>query len=70
MTGTQRRWLSTAAAPKYLGIGTCMLYRLIDRARSPRTSFGRVIRLQRGQLDDDDDDDDEGGAESAGRVPV
>ena len=45
------QWLSTKQAAAYLGIIPRTLYRLIDSGQLPAYRFGRVIRLQRHQLD-------------------
>jgi excisionase family DNA binding protein len=44
-------WLSTKLAAAYLGIIPRTLYRLIDSGQLPAYRFGRVIRLQRHQID-------------------
>jgi excisionase family DNA binding protein len=44
-------WLSTKQAAAYLGIIPRTLYRLIDSGQLPAYRFGRVIRLQRHQID-------------------
>ena len=45
-------WLSSGDAARRLGIATRTLYRLIDDGQVPAYRFGRVIRLQRGDVDD------------------
>ena len=45
------QWLSTKQAAAYLGIIPRTLYRLIDSGQLPAYRFGRVIRLQRHQID-------------------
>lgn len=45
-------WLSTKEAARRLGITTRTLYRLIDEGQLPAYKFGRVIRLQRHEVDD------------------
>lgn len=44
-------WLSTAEAAGKLGITTRTLYRLIDEGQLPAYKFGRVIRLQEGEVE-------------------
>jgi excisionase family DNA binding protein len=44
-------WLSTKEAARKLGITTRTLYRLIDAGQLPAYKFGRVIRLQDGEVD-------------------
>jgi excisionase family DNA binding protein len=44
-------WLSTKEAARRLGITTRTLYRLIDSGQIPAYKFGRVIRLQEGEVD-------------------
>jgi excisionase family DNA binding protein len=44
-------WLSTREAARRLGITTRTLYRLIDSGQIPAYKFGRVIRLQEGEVD-------------------
>ncbi|MEX2486701.1 MAG: helix-turn-helix domain-containing protein [Nitriliruptoraceae bacterium] len=44
-------WLNTKAAARRLGITTRTLYRLIDDGKLPAYKFGRVIRLQRAEVD-------------------
>jgi excisionase family DNA binding protein len=44
-------WLSTAEAANRLGITARTLYRFIDEGLVPAYRFGRVIRLQRGEVD-------------------
>jgi excisionase family DNA binding protein len=43
-------WLSTAAAARHLGITPRTLYRLIDEGEIAAYKFGRVIRLQEGDV--------------------
>ncbi len=54
-TGREERedieWLSTREAARRLGITTRTLYRLIDEGQLPAYKFGRVIRLQRREVD-------------------
>lgn len=45
-------WLSSGEAARRLGIATRTLYRLIDDGQVPAYRFGRVIRLQRVDVDD------------------
>ena len=45
------QWLSTKQAAAYLGIIPRTLYRIIDSGQLPAYRFGRVIRLQRHQID-------------------
>jgi excisionase family DNA binding protein len=49
--GPAPQWLSTKQAAAYLGIIPRTLYRLIDSDQLPAYRFGRVIRLQRHQID-------------------
>jgi excisionase family DNA binding protein len=44
-------WLSSGDAAELLGIGTRTLYRFIDEGRLPAYRFGRVIRLQRHEVE-------------------
>lgn len=44
-------WLSTADAAHRLGITPRTLYRFIDEGQLPAYRFGRVIRLQRTEVD-------------------
>ena len=44
-------WLSTGEAAKRLGVTVRTLYRLIDESQLPAYKFGRVIRLQRQQVE-------------------
>ena len=44
-------WLSTAAAADRLGITPRTLYRFIDEGQLAAYKFGRVIRLQRADVD-------------------
>ena len=44
-------WLSTREASRRLGITTRTLYRLIDSGQLPAYKFGRVIRLQEGEVE-------------------
>lgn len=44
-------WLSTAEAAHRLGITSRTLYRFIDEGQVPAYRFGRVIRLQRAEVD-------------------
>ena len=45
-------WLSTKEACERLGITLRTLYRFMDEGRIPAYKFGRVIRLQEGEVDD------------------
>ncbi len=45
--GDAIEWLSTNAAARHLGVTTRTLYRFIDEGQIPAYRFGRVIRLQR-----------------------
>jgi excisionase family DNA binding protein len=45
------RWLSTADAAKRLGVSLRTLYKFIDEGNLPAYKFGRVIRLQEGEVD-------------------
>ncbi len=51
-TGDDIVWLSTGDAAQRLGITTRTLYRFIDEGQLPAYRFGRVIRLQRSEVDD------------------
>jgi excisionase family DNA binding protein len=44
-------WLSTADAAKRLGVSLRTLYKFIDEGNLPAYKFGRVIRLQEGEVD-------------------
>jgi excisionase family DNA binding protein len=44
-------WMSTGEAAGRLGITVRTLYRLIDEGAIPAYKFGRVIRLQAGEVD-------------------
>lgn len=43
-------WMSTTSVAEYLGINTRTVYRLIDEGELPAYKFGRVIRLQEGDV--------------------
>jgi excisionase family DNA binding protein len=45
------RWLSTADAAKRLGVSLRTLYKFVDEGGLPAYKFGRVIRLQEGEVD-------------------
>ncbi len=45
------RWMSTGAAARRLGVTVRTLYRLIDESELPAYKFGRVIRLQEGEVE-------------------
>ncbi len=45
-------WLNTGAAAKRLGITVRTLYRLINEDELPAYKFGRVIRLQKAEVDE------------------
>ena len=51
MSDEDIEWLSTAAAAKRLGITPRTLYRFIDEGALTAYRFGRVIRLQRRDVD-------------------
>lgn len=51
MAPEEIEWLNTKAAAHRLGITTRTLYRLIDDGQLPAYKFGRVIRLQRAEVD-------------------
>ena len=42
--------MSTGEAAQYLGVNTRTLYRMIDEGDLPAYKFGRVIRLQEGDV--------------------
>jgi excisionase family DNA binding protein len=44
-------WLSTGEAADRLGVTPRTLYRFIDEGQLPAYRFGRVIRLQQGEVD-------------------
>jgi excisionase family DNA binding protein len=44
--------MSTGEAARRLGVTVRTLYRLIDEGELPAYKFGRVIRLQEGEVDD------------------
>lgn len=52
MTSEPIEWLSTQEAAERLGVSTRTLYRLIDSGELPAYKIGRVIRLQRAEVDD------------------
>jgi excisionase family DNA binding protein len=49
--GALRIRLGTHAAARYLGITTRTLYRMIDEGEVPAYKMGRVLRLQRAELE-------------------
>lgn len=49
--GANPEWMTTHEAAAYLGVTTRTLYRQIDEDRIPAYRFGRVIRLQKPDLD-------------------
>jgi excisionase family DNA binding protein len=51
MADHEIQWMSTAEAARHLGLTTRTLYRLIDEGEIAAYKFGRVIRLQRGDVD-------------------
>ena len=51
MAEDEIRWVSTGEAARRLGVTVRTLYRLIDEAQLPAYKFGRVIRLQEGEID-------------------
>lgn len=51
MSDDEIEWMSTAAAADRLGITNRTLYRFIDEGQIPAYKFGRVIRLQRTDVD-------------------
>jgi excisionase family DNA binding protein len=51
MADNEIEWMSTAEAARRLGLTTRTLYRLIDEGDLPAYKFGRVIRLQRDDVD-------------------
>ena len=52
MASVDIRWMSTGEAARRLGVTVRTLYRLIDEGQLPAYRFGRVIRLQEGEVDD------------------
>ncbi len=44
-------WLGTTEAARHLGITTRTLYRFIDEGELAAYRFGRVIRIQKGDVD-------------------
>lgn len=42
--------MSTGEVAEYLGVNTRTLYRMIDEGELPAYKFGRVIRLQEGDV--------------------
>jgi excisionase family DNA binding protein len=42
--------MSTGEVARYLGVNTRTLYRMIDEGELPAYKFGRVIRLQEGDV--------------------
>ncbi|MFN2505953.1 MAG: helix-turn-helix domain-containing protein [Acidimicrobiales bacterium] len=51
MVEDEIHWMSTGEAAKRLGVTVRTLYRLIDESQLPAYKFGRVIRLQEGEVD-------------------
>lgn len=51
MDDDEIQWMSTGEAARRLGVTVRTLYRLIDEAELPAYKFGRVIRLQEGEID-------------------
>jgi excisionase family DNA binding protein len=51
MVDDEIQWMSTAEAANRLGITARTLYRLIDAGELPAYKLGRVIRLQRAEVD-------------------
>lgn len=51
MADDEITWLSTAQAARRLGVTSRTLYRFIDEGTLPAYKFGRVIRLQQGEVD-------------------
>jgi excisionase family DNA binding protein len=49
--GPDIEWMSTNRAAGHLGVTTRTLYRFIDEGQLPAYRFGRVIRLQRQDVD-------------------
>ncbi|MGH9017341.1 MAG: helix-turn-helix domain-containing protein [Acidimicrobiales bacterium] len=47
----QIRWMSTKEAAEHLGVTLRSLYRFIDEGMVTAYKFGRVIRLQQGDVD-------------------
>src|ERR1700728_1199229 len=47
----QIRWMSTKEAPEHLGVTLRSLYRFIDEGMVTAYKFGRVIRLQQGDVE-------------------
>src|SRR5436309_10622322 len=52
MASVDIHWMSTGEAARRLGVTVRTLYRLIDEGELPAYKFGRVIRLQEGEVDD------------------
>ena len=46
-------WMSSGEAADYLGVGLRTLYKFIDDGKLPGYRFGRVIRLQRSDVESD-----------------
>lgn len=65
MDDHEPRWLSTKEAAQLLEVPVRHLYRLIDEGRLPAYKFGRVIRLQQGEVEvyRDGPDEPDGSAE-------
>lgn len=49
--GEQIRWMSTKEAAEHLGVTLRSLYRFIDEGMVTAYKFGRVIRLQQGDVE-------------------
>ncbi|HVM21481.1 MAG TPA: helix-turn-helix domain-containing protein [Egibacteraceae bacterium] len=47
MGASEIQWMSSQAAADHLGITTRTLYRLVDEGQLPAYKIGRVLRLQR-----------------------
>ena len=50
--GYEKDWCSSQQAADRLGLTPRTLYRLIDQGQLPAYRFGRVIRLQRREVED------------------
>jgi excisionase family DNA binding protein len=52
MTKHEIEWVGTTEAARLLGVTPRTVYRLIDEGDLPAYKFGRVIRLQRAEIEE------------------